>query len=164
MNRNTIHGHAQKFNLSPEYRAWLGMKARCYNSNELKYKDYGGRGIVVCARWLDNFENFLADVGLRPSANYSLGRIDNSGNYEPANVTWHTAKEQANNRRPKSKNANSRSGLVGVSWVASRQSWRAGLYREGRTVDLYYGKDFFEACCARKSFEARIEIVLEEGV
>jgi hypothetical protein len=159
MNGNTIHGHAQKFNLSPEYRAWLGMKARCYNPNELKYKDYGARGIKVCVEWFDRFEVFLAAVGPRPSGNHSLGRLNNDGDYAPGNVAWQTPVEQANNRRPKSKNANSRSGIVGISWVASRNSWRAGIYRQGCTTDLYYGKDFFEACCARKSAEVSYGIL-----
>lgn len=74
------------------------MRYRCSNPNGKNYADYGGRGIKVCERW-ENFENFVADVGERPSAAYSLDRIDNHKGYEPGNVRWATRKEQANNTR-----------------------------------------------------------------
>lgn len=82
---------------SPEYRAWQAMRQRCNNSNHPKYSRYGGRGITICAAW-DDFDVFLCDVGARPSDKHSLGRIDNDGDYEPANVHWETASQQANNR------------------------------------------------------------------
>jgi hypothetical protein len=66
------------------------------------FRLYGARGVIVCDRWRDSFENFLADVGFKPLPNLSLDRIDNSGNYEPGNVRWATQKEQINNRRPRS--------------------------------------------------------------
>jgi len=78
--------------------AWKDMKARCSNPNLRNYPDYGGRGIRVCQRWIDSFENFLADMGQRPDG-LSLERINNEGNYEPGNCKWATAKEQANNTR-----------------------------------------------------------------
>lgn len=92
------HGHATGY--SPEYRAWHHMRERCYNKNDKRYDDYGGRGIVVCDRWMESFENFLADMGLRPSKEYSLDRFpNNDGNYEPSNCRWATRLQQMNGRR-----------------------------------------------------------------
>lgn len=94
------HGHAARNPLarSPEYRAWDAMKSRCYNPKARGYAGYGGRGIAVCDRWRYSFENFLADMGERPSPEHSLDRIDNDGNYEPGNVRWATRSEQQRNR------------------------------------------------------------------
>ena len=80
------------------YTSWHGMKQRCLNSNYDGYKNYGGRGILICERWMV-FENFLVDMGKRPSKKYSLDRIDNDGNYELLNCRWLTSKEQIRNSR-----------------------------------------------------------------
>lgn len=84
---------------TPEYRAWLGMKARCYDPDCKGYKNWGGRGIRVCDKWLNNFHAFLKDVGRRPGPEYSLNRKENDGNYESGNVEWATQKEQMHNIR-----------------------------------------------------------------
>ena len=81
---------------TPTYKTWQSMKARCNNSRDTVFKNYGGKGISVCERWL-KFENFLADMGERPSG-MSLDRIDNSGNYEPGNCRWATDLTQAFNQ------------------------------------------------------------------
>jgi len=73
------------------------MKTRCTNSNVPKFRRYGARGISICPRWLDSFENFLADMGERPIG-YTLERKNNNGNYEPSNCCWATPKEQAQNK------------------------------------------------------------------
>lgn len=88
---------------SPELNSWNGMRRRCYVLTNPKYKDYGGRGITVCDRWLgpEGFANFLADMGLKPSNKHSIDRTNNDGNYEPSNCRWATAKEQVDNRRVK---------------------------------------------------------------
>lgn len=78
-------------------RAYYDMKNRCYNPKNKRYHRYGGRGIVVCQRWLYNIENFINDMGF-PSKHLQLDRINNEGNYEPSNCKWSTIKEQANNR------------------------------------------------------------------
>ena len=75
------------------------MRYRCMNPMNKSYKNYGGRGIKVCKEWAESFECFINDVGYKPSPAHSLDRINNDGDYEPQNVRWATAKEQANNRR-----------------------------------------------------------------
>lgn len=100
LQRSTIHGHARFGRLSSEYHSWQGLKARCTNPKDEKWKHYGGRGIKVCAQWMQSFETFLADVGPKPSRRHLLDRINNNGNYEPGNCRWATASQSNLNRRP----------------------------------------------------------------
>jgi hypothetical protein len=98
LNRELIGDRARSHGQSktPEYRAWCLMWSRCTNPTVDRYPRYGGRGISVCERW-ESFENFIADMGPKPSRTHSIGRINNDGNYEPGNCKWETRHEQANN-------------------------------------------------------------------
>lgn len=93
--RFTTHG---KYD-TPVYRTWLAMKGRCLRSTHTAYPDYGGRGIGICDRWKESFENFHADMGDPPGPGYSIERNDVNGNYEPGNCKWATVREQRRNTR-----------------------------------------------------------------
>lgn len=95
-NANHIHGHSR----NKLFKLYTGMKTRCYNSKCKGFKHYGGRGIKVCDRWLESFENFLDDMGERPEG-MSLDRIDADLDYSPENCRWATNQTQARNKRKK---------------------------------------------------------------
>ena len=108
----------------PLYDIYLDMIGRCSRPTHLRYANYGGRGIEVCARWRSDFWAFVADMGPRPEgatkggrAAYSLDRIDNDGNYQPDNCRWATASQQSKNRRA-SAYSGLRHGAAG-KWVAA---------------------------------------------
>jgi len=89
--KKIIHTHHKR-----TYSTWRHMKNRCLNKNYPKYNHYGGKGVVVCERWLNSFEDFLNDMGERP-VGMTLDRINNDGNYEPDNCRWATNIQQLNN-------------------------------------------------------------------
>lgn len=84
---------------TPEYKAWQSMKDRCENTSNQNYSNYGGRGITVCDRWRDSFENFYADMGPRPDSSLSVDREDVNGNYDPINCRWADFQTQSSNKR-----------------------------------------------------------------
>jgi hypothetical protein len=91
------HGHALNGRKTPTYASWVGMRQRCTDPNSSGYHNYGARGVTTCSRW-ESFNAFLEDMGEKPPG-MSLDRINNDGDYEPANVRWATAKQQARNTR-----------------------------------------------------------------
>ncbi len=93
--RAKTHGKSRTI----EYKTWTSMINRCESKNCPKYPIYGGRGILVCDRWRNSFEHFLADMGIRPSPKHSIDRKDVNKNYEPENCRWATAREQSQNQR-----------------------------------------------------------------
>lgn len=93
---NTKHGHSFVGKHSTEYNIWTSMTQRCTNIKNDNYPNYGAKGIKICERWI-KFENFLEDMGQRPSKKYTLDRIDTKGNYELINCRWATSLQQNNN-------------------------------------------------------------------
>lgn len=98
---NSIHGDTRDYKLSPEYRSWIAMKARCLYPKSVKYSRYGARGITVCPEWIESYAAFLADMGRKPTPEHTLDRIENNGNYERGNCRWATPAQQRANQNPR---------------------------------------------------------------
>ena len=100
--RHLVHGESIRGRRTPEYGSWANMICRCEWPKQNRFHNYGGRGIKVCGRWRGSYQAFLSDMGRKPSPKHSLDRVNNNGDYTPSNCRWGTAKQQANNRRPRS--------------------------------------------------------------
>ena len=111
-----------------EHLAWKGMINRCYNTKNIGYEGYGGRGIRVCPEWLDRetgLQSFVRDMGEAPSVAHSIDRIDNSGDYEPGNCRWATLQEQSRNRRSNTTITHGGETLTLTEW-AERAGMKSG--------------------------------------
>ena len=116
---------------TPEYKTWQGMKDRCYNVNSNRYKYYGARGIKVCDRWLQSFDNFLSDMGKRPSAELSIDRVDNNKDYSPSNCRWTDRSTQMINTRIRKDN---KTGYRGISWSSRQRKYIVSISRDNIRV------------------------------
>lgn len=133
------------------YSRWKAMLNRCNNPFNEAYANYGGRGIKVCKEWHD-YDTYAADVGPVPFAGANLDRRDNNKGYSKDNCHWVRPVVNSNNQRQYKTNT---SGISGV--CRSGFKWQA--YTKAPQKLLYYGADFFEACCVRKSWEAKQKLI-----
>jgi hypothetical protein len=120
---------------APGYYVWRSLKQRCLNPKSKNYAGYGGRGITVCDRWIGSFEAFYADMGPRPSPQYSIDRVDNNGPYSADNCIWAVREAQVRNRRSNI-TVNYRgnemilkdaAALSGVKYTTAKASYHRGL-------------------------------------
>ena len=146
---------SKKYRKTPEYNCVDGMLQRCYNPNNERYENYGGRGVKVCDRWREwgyfGVKNFLEDMGKRPEG-MTLDRIDVNGNYEPSNCRWANYSVQGYNQTTRKTNS---SGRTGVSWDKSRGKWVARITKYGKDIPLGRFDGFEEAVLAREVAECK---------
>lgn len=135
-----------------EYGIWQTMLTRCRNPKRKDYPAYGGRGITVCDRWL-SFENFIADMGRRPTPEHTLERKDNSAGYAPGNCEWVSRAAQNRNQRRRRDN---KSGFTGVYWKARLRKWVAYIGHQGRAIHIGVFDDPAVAAEARRQKAAEL--------
>ena len=135
------------------YRTYACMISRCYSNTNNAYKDYGGRGIEVHKPWigLNGFSQFIKDIPLRPSIEHTIDRINNDGNYEPANIKWSTRYEQNSNRRDNN-------DVVGVGWVKQKNKWMSRIFINDKNIYLGSYSLHEDAVKARKEAEIKYAI------
>lgn len=136
---------------APEYESWRCMKYRCNNHKNANYYLYGGRGIKVCKRW-ESFQNFYADMGAKPTAQHSLDRKNNNGNYEPSNCRWATPTEQQRNSRQ-----NRQWKIAGVIYNSlAEASEKTGIHRatiQSRSKKEKWRSAYFKLPIARAALK-----------
>lgn len=132
----------------PLYKTLADAKSRTSDPNNPNYHHYGGRGIKMCDRWLgpDGFDNFLQDMGEKPTPKYSLDRIDNNGPYCKENCRWATSRTQASNRR-------SNNETVGLYYNKRGSKWIAFISVHGKKKHLGCFTEYEDAVAARKAAE-----------
>jgi hypothetical protein len=138
---------------SPEYTVWQNMIRRCGHSGHSSYHNYGARGIRVCQRWLDSFDDFCDDMGPRPSSRHTLERKNNDGNYEPNNCRWATWTEQANNTRH-----NRLLTYNGETCSVAEWARRLGIPRQTLLHRLKHSAAEIALSCPRLPHGIRIEV------
>ena len=140
----------------PLYPTYKTMRSRCCNKSHRGYLDYGGRGIMVCDRWLEpngaGFRNFLEDMGEKPSEKHSIDRIDVNGNYCKENCRWALPSLQSFNSRKRCTNT---SGRTGLKWKKSRQAWEVYIRIDGKETYIGSSKSFEEAVRLREAAEMK---------
>ena len=140
------------------YTLWSGIKDRCLNPNASHYNRYGGRGVTICQRWVDNYAAFREDVGDAPGKGMTIDRIDNNKGYSPKNVRWSTRKEQANNRVTNVVLTHKGKTMTLKQW-SEELGWKYGLIASRWKKGLR-GKELFAKPCwdRNKTAEYRGEI------
>ena len=152
---NSSHGMSKE----RIYKIWADIKTRCYNKNSTHFNHYGGRGIEMCERWKESFENFYKDMGDRPTNRHSVERIDVNGNYEPTNCKWATTSEQSKNKRKSTSNSTGANGVSQEYKNGKTIRYRAEWYtlekkKKSKSFSINkYGKEeaFRLACEAREN-------------
>ena len=145
--QKSTHGMTRR----AEYWVWNAMRQRCENKNDPNYDNYGGRGISVCDRW-KSFENFISDMGFRPSKNSTIDRVDNDKGYSPDNCEWTSRKNQSINQRIRKDNT---TGHKGVYKIPGKDAYFSKITVDKKSHYLGYFKSKEDAIEARQKAEAK---------